>query len=63
SGDFMLGAGMVIFQDVTWKIVICYETKKHFYFLPRGRKDLGETIEHTALREGWEEVSWIRPFR
>ncbi|KAF4588740.1 hypothetical protein EYR40_010294 [Pleurotus pulmonarius] len=62
SGDFMLGAGMVIFQRTTWKIVICYDTQKHFHFLPRGRKDLGETIDRTALREGWEEVSWIHRF-
>ncbi|KAF9497349.1 hypothetical protein BDN71DRAFT_1444817 [Pleurotus eryngii] len=58
SGDFMLGAGMVIFQDTTWKIVMCYDTEKDCYFLPRGRKDLGETIERTALREGWEESGY-----
>jgi 8-oxo-dGTP pyrophosphatase MutT (NUDIX family) len=52
----MLGAGMVILQPSTNKFVIVYDTKKQYWFLPKGRKDLGESLEMTALREAYEEV-------
>ena len=52
----MLGAGMVIFQPSTHKVVVVYETEKQYWFLPRGRKDVGESLEQTALREASEEV-------
>ena len=52
----MLGAGMVLIQENTHKIVVVYETKKKYWFFPRGRKDLGESLEQTALREAYEEV-------
>lgn len=56
SQDFMLGAGMVIFQPSTCKVVIVYDREREYWFLPRGRKDLGESLETTALREAYEEV-------
>lgn len=56
SEDFMLGAGMVIIQPATHKVVVIYETQRKFWFLPRGRKDFGESLEQTALREAHEEV-------
>ena len=52
----MLGAGMVIIQPTTHKIVVVYETEKEYWFLPRGRKDVGESLEQAALREAHEEV-------
>ncbi len=61
--DFMLGSGMVIIQPSTGKIVLLHEEEKdtqgrshHRWFLPKGRKDIGETLEQTALREAYEEV-------
>ena len=30
--------------------------EKETWFLPKGRKDVGETLETAALREGYEEV-------
>ncbi|KAF7307860.1 Nudix hydrolase domain-containing protein [Mycena kentingensis (nom. inval.)] len=54
--NMLLGAGMVIFQEETDKIVVCYEQKKHYWFFPKGRKDIGESLEQTALREAYEEV-------
>ncbi len=57
SLDFMLGAGMVIIQPSTQKIVVVYDTEKKYWFLPRGRKDTGESLEQAALREAYEEVS------
>ncbi|KAI0327329.1 hypothetical protein GY45DRAFT_1327665 [Cubamyces sp. BRFM 1775] len=64
SQDFMLGAGMVIIQPTTGKIVLLREgytdprdTTKIIYswFLPKGRKDRDESLEQTALREAYEE--------
>ncbi|KAF9006026.1 NUDIX hydrolase domain-like protein [Cyathus striatus] len=58
SINFMLGAGMVIFQQNTHKIVLVYERKRKYWFLPRGRKDVGESLEETALREAYEEAGY-----
>jgi 8-oxo-dGTP pyrophosphatase MutT (NUDIX family) len=59
SEDFMLGAGMVIIQPSTHRLVILYDTQKKRWFLPKGRKDLGESLEQAALREAYEEVGHI----
>lgn len=56
SQNFMLGAGMVIIQPSTEKFVIVYDSEVGQWFLPKGRKDLGESLEKTALREAYEEV-------
>jgi NUDIX domain len=56
SQNFMLGAGMVIIQPSTDKFVIVHDSIDGQWFLPRGRKDLGESLEKTALREAYEEV-------
>ncbi|KAF8181081.1 hypothetical protein BJ912DRAFT_1062243 [Pholiota molesta] len=58
STDFLLGAGMVIIQQNTHKIVVVYETKRKYWFFPRGRKDVGESIEAAALREAYEESGY-----
>ncbi|KAF7297336.1 Nudix hydrolase domain-containing protein [Mycena indigotica] len=55
SMNLLLGAGMVIFQEETNKIVLCHEKEKKYWFLPRGRKDVGESLEQAALREAYEE--------
>ncbi|KAI0830277.1 hypothetical protein BC628DRAFT_1357220 [Trametes gibbosa] len=60
--DFMVGAGMVIIQPSTGKVVVLSEeykdrrggTRRH-WFLPKGRKDRGESLEQAALREAYEE--------
>ncbi len=54
--NFLLGAGMVIIQPSTSKIVIVHDPDLNACFLPRGRKDVGESLEQTALREAYEEV-------
>jgi 8-oxo-dGTP pyrophosphatase MutT (NUDIX family) len=56
SADFMLGAGMVILQPATERFVVVYESARKYYFLPKGRKDVGESLEQAALREAYEEV-------
>jgi 8-oxo-dGTP pyrophosphatase MutT (NUDIX family) len=94
--DLMLGAGMVIIQPSTNRVVVVDEvitvdvevqdggnatanaqvkgkgkanvgakretrsmTYKRRSFLPRGRKDKNESVEHAALREAFEEVSLL----
>jgi ADP-ribose pyrophosphatase YjhB (NUDIX family) len=47
---------MVIIQQNTHKIVVVFETQKKYWFFPRGRKDIGESLEKAALREAYEEV-------
>ena len=54
SENFMLGAGAVIIQPSSGKVVIVQDGDR--WFLPKGRKDLGESIEQAALREAYEEV-------
>ncbi|KAJ6625948.1 hypothetical protein B0H10DRAFT_1782148 [Mycena sp. CBHHK59/15] len=56
--NFLLGAGMVVFQPSTYKIVLLYEKQKKFWFLPKGRSDIGESLEQTALREAYEESGY-----
>ena len=54
SENFMLGAGAVIIQPSSGKVVIVQDGDS--WFLPKGRKDLGESVEQAALREAYEEV-------
>jgi len=58
SNDFMLGAGMVVIQPSTGKVVVVWDSQHHYYFLPKGRKDVGESIEQAALRECYEESGY-----
>ncbi|KAJ4480886.1 hypothetical protein J3R30DRAFT_3287959 [Lentinula aciculospora] len=56
--DFMVGVGMVVIQPSTNKMVVLYDhadKRPGCYFLPRGRKDLGETLQEAVLREAYEE--------
>ena len=53
--EFILGAGIVVIQPSTGKIVVV-ENGEGRWFLPKGRKDEGESLDKTALREGYEEV-------
>jgi hypothetical protein len=68
SADFIVGAGVVIIQPSTSRVVLLkrrrkikdqngIEKEELVYFLPKGRKDVGESLAENALREGYEEVS------
>lgn len=58
SGSFQLAAGCCMLQpseDQSYaKVVVVYDTNDQRWFLPRGRKDVGETLEQAAFREGYE---------
>lgn len=56
ASEFMVGAGMVILQPSTGKVVIVHDERTKLWFLPKGRKDIGETVEDAAKREAFEEV-------
>ncbi|KZT31904.1 hypothetical protein SISSUDRAFT_994600 [Sistotremastrum suecicum HHB10207 ss-3] len=56
--DLQLGAGVVIIQPSTDNVVVLYSEKSKRYFLPKGRKDVGESIQDTAIREGYEESGY-----
>jgi hypothetical protein len=64
--DIQLAASVVIIQPSTGRFVVLSEKRVYKvrgkeeeyerWFLPRGRKDVGESLEQTAVREGYEEV-------
>ncbi|KAJ7730256.1 NUDIX hydrolase domain-like protein [Mycena maculata] len=56
--NFLLGAGMAVFQPATLKVVVVWEKEKKYWFLPKGRKDVGESLEQAALREAYEESGY-----
>jgi ADP-ribose pyrophosphatase YjhB (NUDIX family) len=65
SSNFVLAAGTATFQPSTRKVLIIQDTSRTrpgtprescLWFLPRGRKDIGESIEDCAVRETLEEV-------
>ncbi|KAG7443240.1 uncharacterized protein BT62DRAFT_1009426 [Guyanagaster necrorhizus] len=58
SCDFMMGSGMVIIQPSSHKVVVCYDSLRQEYFLPKGRKDVGESLEEAAVREAYEESGY-----
>ncbi|TFY53917.1 hypothetical protein EVJ58_g9172 [Rhodofomes roseus] len=56
--DFMVGAGMVVLQPATGKVLLLYEPRNDRWLLPKGRKDVDESLEQTALREAYEESGY-----
>src|ERR1700761_202696 len=76
AGDLQLGAGVVIIQPSTDLMVLLSEERTWInpdpknkdkkevkwtsWFLPKGRKDVGESLEETAVREGFEEVKYFK---
>ncbi|KAJ3745805.1 NUDIX hydrolase domain-like protein [Lentinula detonsa] len=61
-GQFVVSAGSILFRRApeSGKLQICvlYHTIKDEWLLPKGRKDCGESIETTAVRETYEETGY-----
>lgn len=52
------GAGVAIFHLATARVVVCYHTRDGYYFLPKGRRNVGEGSMEAAEREGFEESGY-----
>lgn len=66
SSDFVIAAGCVLFRKSlkTDQLQLCLiyappeDNKAAKWLLPKGRKDLGESIAATAIRETFEETGY-----
>ncbi|KAK4063521.1 uncharacterized protein Triagg1_9398 [Trichoderma aggressivum f. europaeum] len=56
SDRFAISCGTVTIDITASKVLLIFWRKTGEYFLPKGRKDVGETLEETALRETFEET-------
>ena len=56
--DFVLSAGTVPIDTIR-KVVLClYQRPRREFVLPKGRKNVGETLEAAATRETMEESGY-----
>ena len=56
SDKLTIGGGVAIFHVASARVVVCYHTVEHYWFLPKGRRDANEDSGAGAEREGFEEV-------
>ena len=56
STHLVIGAGVAIFHLASARVVVCRHSERGFWFLPKGRRDVGEETGPGAEREGFEEV-------
>ncbi|RGP81098.1 nudix domain-containing [Fusarium longipes] len=56
SDQFAISCGTVTIDVPRSKVLLIYWRKTGEYLLPKGRKDVGESLEETALRETFEET-------
>lgn len=56
AAHFVSASGVAIFHIKTGRVVLCYHTRDKYWFLPKGRRDAGESSTRAAEREGFEEV-------
>ena len=57
SSHLTIGAGVAIFHLASSCVVLCWHSTNDYWFLPKGRRDVGEETGTGAEREGFEEVS------
>lgn len=58
SEKLTVSGGVAIFHLATSRIVLCYHSRDHYYFLSKGRKNANESHYHAAEREGFEETGY-----
>jgi 8-oxo-dGTP pyrophosphatase MutT (NUDIX family) len=56
SDQFVISCGTVTIDPQRSKVLLIRLRTTDEYFLPKGRKDVGETLEETAKRETFEET-------
>lgn len=57
SSHLTIGAGVATFHLATSRVILCHHSVEKFWFLPKGRRDVGEDTARGAEREGFEEVN------
>ncbi|KAI1927857.1 hypothetical protein LOY94_002344 [Ophidiomyces ophidiicola] len=66
SDTFVLSAGTVTVDAAQKLVLILYSPTSNTHFLPKGRKDVGESLPAAAVRETLEESGYrvaLRPHR
>ncbi|KAF2149951.1 hypothetical protein K461DRAFT_281196 [Myriangium duriaei CBS 260.36] len=58
SSEVVFAAGSAIFHLATGRVVLCRAGDDGGWFLPKGRRDAGEELGITAIREGFEESGY-----
>ncbi|PGH04987.1 hypothetical protein AJ79_06944 [Helicocarpus griseus UAMH5409] len=58
SHSFVISCGTVTVDLVRSKLLLIHWHATGEYFLPKGRKDVGETLERTALHGTFEETGY-----
>jgi 8-oxo-dGTP pyrophosphatase MutT (NUDIX family) len=53
----VIAGGVAIFHLASSRVVLCRHSVADVWFLPKGRRDVGEDSIAGAEREGFEEVS------
>lgn len=56
SSHFAISCGTVTVDLQASKVLVIYHRKTGEYLLPKGRKDINEALEATAIRETYEET-------
>ncbi|KAG1817400.1 hypothetical protein EV424DRAFT_1624033 [Suillus variegatus] len=59
SESFVISCGTITLDIDQSKVLVIYLRKTGEYCLPKGRKDVGEQLEATAVRETYEETGYI----
>ncbi|MCJ1258540.1 hypothetical protein MMC24_006373 [Lignoscripta atroalba] len=61
ASDFIISAGCLVLKpsvDNTYDIILIHQRSSGEIFFPKGRKNIGESIEAAALREAYEETGY-----
>eukprot|EP01088_Endostelium_zonatum_P013291 TRINITY_DN27759_c0_g1_i1.p1 TRINITY_DN27759_c0_g1~~TRINITY_DN27759_c0_g1_i1.p1 ORF type:complete len:164 (-),score=43.83 TRINITY_DN27759_c0_g1_i1:12-503(-) len=58
SNQFVISCGTVCFDLEKNRVMLIYYKAKKEFFLPKGRKEVGEDLEETAKRETLEETGF-----
>lgn len=58
SEQFVISCGSVTLDLQHSKVLVIHWRKTGEYFLPKGRKDIGESFEEAAIRETFEETGY-----
>ena len=60
SSHFLVCAGSILFESTRAPLRVCllHHTVRDEWLLPKGRKDLGEHVPATAMRETYEETGY-----